>query len=138
VILEEVFVYINCRINGKYCGRCCYETEMILLPNDIHRISDLGFDTSFFVDCSSGYPRLRNVDGHCVFLNPVDNSCTIYPYRPLGCRLYPIVYDLDKDTVAVDEDCPQNIHVDKKMLHKYIGLFKSIIPIYLNASKTCR
>ncbi|RLG78751.1 MAG: hypothetical protein DRO13_06790 [Thermoprotei archaeon] len=69
----------------------------------------------FFVDYSTGIPRLKNIDGHCIFLDPSTNMCTIYEHRPLGCRLYPLVYDVDRDEVSLDTTCPRASTVREKI-----------------------
>jgi Fe-S-cluster containining protein len=51
-----------------------------------------------------GISQLVNRDGHCVFL--VDGSCSVYEHRPEGCRLYPLILDLDLDQVVRDDFCP--------------------------------
>jgi len=105
--VAEESLKVNCRVNGRLCGKCCYETEMPLTKADIERIKMLGFEESFFARLEGGVPRLRNINGHCVFLNPETNECTIYPHRPSGCRLYPLVLDVEKGVVVVDELCPR-------------------------------
>jgi len=105
--VAEESLKVNCRVNGRLCGKCCYETEMPLTKADIERIKMLGFEESFFARLEGGVPRLRNINGHCVFLNPETNECTIYPHRPSGCRLYPLVLDIEKGVVVVDELCPR-------------------------------
>lgn len=105
--MAEESLKVNCRVNGRLCGKCCYETEMPLTKADIERIKMLGFEESFFARLEGGVPRLRNINGHCVFLNPETNECTIYPHRPSGCRLYPLVLDVEKGVVVVDELCPR-------------------------------
>ena len=105
--MAEESLKVNCRVNGRLCGKCCYETEMPLTKADIERIKMLGFEESFFARLEGGVPRLRNINGHCVFLNPETNECTIYPHRPSGCRLYPLVLDIEKGVVVVDELCPR-------------------------------
>lgn len=44
----------------------------------------------------------------CSFLNPEDNKCKVYSFRPLECRLYPFLINRSADKVylAVDLNCP--------------------------------
>jgi Fe-S-cluster containining protein len=77
---------------------------MLLLEEDVERISRLGFEIEYFVEYKDGWLYLKNFNGRCVFNN--GEKCLIYNNRPLGCRLYPIVYDEDYDTVILDEYCP--------------------------------
>jgi Fe-S-cluster containining protein len=51
-----------------------------------------------------GVPQLLNVHGHCVFLR--DGRCAVYEHRPEGCRLYPLILDLETDEVVRDDFCP--------------------------------
>jgi Fe-S-cluster containining protein len=89
----------------KYkCIKCCLETEMLLLEEDVERISMLGFETRYFVVNRDGWLYLRNVSGRCVFND--GEKCLIYENRPLGCRLYPVVYDEDYGVATLDEYCP--------------------------------
>jgi Fe-S-cluster containining protein len=82
-------------------------TEMPLTRRDIERITSLGYPLEYFARRGAdGVMYLRNVNGHCVFLDPDTGRCKIYPWRPEGCRLYPLVYDPENDEVIVDPDCP--------------------------------
>jgi len=91
------------------CAKCCYNTEMILLKSDIARLKAAGYRLSdVAVKVEGNYYWLRNIDGHCVFLDPDTNLCKIYENRPLGCRLYPIVIAVDTLEVTVDTDCPMS------------------------------
>jgi len=87
------------------CGKCCRETEMPLTMSDIKRITSLGYKVSEFATFNGAAWRLKNVDGHCFFLNPETNECKIYPHRPEGCRIYPIIY-IEGVGVSVDPECP--------------------------------
>lgn len=93
---------LPCRIHR--CSKCCHGTEMRLTRDDIERIKRHGFDDKEFVVNVEGYKQLRNRDGRCVFLKGDD--CSIYPSRPKGCRLYPLIYDCSKGKVVLDEFCP--------------------------------
>ncbi|ACB40658.1 YkgJ family cysteine cluster protein [Pyrobaculum neutrophilum] len=86
------------------CGICCIGTEMELLADDIARITSRGYKLEEFAEERDGVYRLKNVDGHCVFYDPSTRSCRIYDIRPVGCRLYPLIYDGEK--VDVDRTCP--------------------------------
>ncbi|AGK61211.1 putative Fe-S-cluster oxidoreductase [Archaeoglobus sulfaticallidus PM70-1] len=109
---------IDCRIDGEFCGKCCYETEMPLSKSDIERITSLGYNESEFAVEVNGVKQLRNVDGRCFFLE--DNICTIYPYRPEGCRIYPFIYDEERDRIIVDEICPKKDEIERSISHEEI------------------
>ena len=92
----------------KDCGKCCLDTEMILSKRDINLIlrkypHDLREED--FVLESNGFLQLRNINGHCIFLDISTKMCKIYINRPQGCRFYPLIYDKDKRICVFDEDC---------------------------------
>ena len=87
------------------CAKCCKDTQMLLSKVDIERIITLGFNAEDFCFINDdGFFELKNVDGHCVFLE--SNKCLIYLNRPQGCRFYPIIFDLDANQAILDSDCP--------------------------------
>ncbi len=86
------------------CSKCCYETEMPLSEKDIKRIEKLGYRRDEFSVVVDGVRVLKNVDGKCFFLK--DDRCSIYEYRPLGCRFYPVIYDVDRRKAVVHDFCP--------------------------------
>lgn len=77
---------------------------MLLLEEDVERIRKIGFKYEFFVVNRDGWLYLRNVKGMCVFND--GKKCLIYESRPIGCRLYPLVYDEDYGIINLDEYCP--------------------------------
>lgn len=85
------------------CIKCCLNTEMPLSNSDIARIKGLGFK-DFFITKRNGTRQLKNFMGRCVFHN--GQRCTIYSDRPEGCRLYPAIFDADKEKIILDEHCP--------------------------------
>jgi uncharacterized protein len=86
------------------CIKCCLNTMMILCQEDIKRIKNLGFKKDFFVVQKDGWFMLKNHEGRCVFHN--GTKCSIYENRPIGCRLYPVIFDKDKNCAVFDKDCP--------------------------------
>jgi Fe-S-cluster containining protein len=77
---------------------------MPLSKKDIEQIKRLGFNYAYFVINKDGWLQLKNYNGRCVFND--GNQCSIYENRPEGCKLYPIIYDEDKNCTILDEDCP--------------------------------
>jgi uncharacterized protein len=88
------------------CTSCCYDTEMLLLDEDLERISGLGYHPDFFSSATSeGFKVLKNSkEGRCVFHD--GTKCTIYENRPAGCMLYPIVFNEDSLSAVKDYSCP--------------------------------
>lgn len=86
---------------------------MPLSIEDINRITELGFPKDFFVVKRNGWLQLKNYHNRCVFHN--GKICSIYPNRPEGCKLYPIIYDMDAGCAIFDSECP---HRDKFLMSK--------------------
>jgi len=81
---------------------------MILTRSDILRIAKLGYSPDDFTVKSGGFIRLKNVNGACFFLDRETLRCKIYNSRPIGCRLYPIIYDVERNVITVDKECPMH------------------------------
>lgn len=96
------------------CGSCCKETEMLLANFDIERLKKKGYSKRFFVRFDrDGYAKLRNRQGCCVFYDAEKRRCKIRAERPLGCRIYPVIYHEAKG-IIVDDICPAQGTVTKK------------------------
>ena len=131
--------YFNQSFNSNYCGyhlgsdgyllrsdgpcvktkcvQCCIETRMPLSPSDIKRILKVGYGLNDFrMKLGDGW-RLKNISGRRIFLSGDD--CTIYPYRPEGCQLYPLIYDEDLRHAIIDHLCPYSC--DSQLGKKTLG-----------------
>jgi len=78
---------------------------MILTKEDFKNLLSLGYRPEEFSEYRDGYLRLKNKKGRCFFLNE-RGSCTVYKNRPVGCRAYPVVYDVKERKCKIDEECP--------------------------------
>jgi len=100
------------------CGACCRETEMLLANADIERLERKGYSKKFFVRFDSeGYAKLRNRQNHCIFYDVEKQQCKVYRERPLGCRLYPVIYNETKG-IVVDSICPAGGNLNEKKLKR--------------------
>ena len=87
---------------------------MLLSAEDIKRLERKGYDRDFFVRFDSeGYATLRNYRGCCVFYDAGKKRCKVRAHRPLGCRIYPVIYDEAKG-IVVDSICPSHSSVTEK------------------------
>jgi len=122
-------VPVNCRLpSGRFCALCCYNTEMPLTEEDIARLEALGYQRSeFAVLGEDGVHRLRNVDGHCFFLDPATGACRVYWAKPEGCRLYPLVYDAEQGRVVVDPECPAADSIPSWVVEKYASRVEVLV-----------
>lgn len=82
---------------------------MLLTSSDVERITTntrLKIEDFAFMN-DEGWYQLKNVNGHCVFLDERTNRCVINDFKPAGCRVYPIIFDVDQhQCVLDDETCP--------------------------------
>jgi Fe-S-cluster containining protein len=108
------------------CVECCLETEMPLTRSDMRRIVGEGFRLSDFAVKVMAEWRLRNVSGRCFFLS--DGLCRIYTKRPEGCRLYPLIFNVDTGEPVLDDLCPYRgeFRVDKGDTSKLIKLIRRL------------
>ncbi|MFW9879601.1 MAG: YkgJ family cysteine cluster protein [Candidatus Thorarchaeota archaeon] len=94
------------------CGKCCEETEMILSQQDIKLIkinNSYNLRNQDFVFKNSNEQfQLKNFGGNCVFFNYYAKNCNIYKFRPIGCRFYPLIFDINEHKCRLDQDCPRN------------------------------
>ncbi len=107
-------VLLDCLKIG--CHKCCEETEMQLSKADVKRIEKLGFKVDDFSEVKDGVRVLRNVDGKCFFLK--EGKCSIYDSRPLGCKLYPVVWDVERRKAVVHDFCPLASSISKVTLKR--------------------
>ena len=90
---------------------------MLLSDADTQLLKELGypFEDFAFYD-KKGFARLKNRKGCCVFYDSKIKKCKIYENRPLGCRIYPIIFS--EEEVIVDNICPMKNTVSKRELNQ--------------------
>jgi len=88
---------------------------MELSSEDIKRLERMDHRREEFAVIDNGVTRLRNVGGWCYFYSPVEKRCRVYGERPLGCRLYPVVY-LVNEGAMIDELCPMGQTISEQEL----------------------
>ena len=93
------------------CGECCLNTEMILSKKDVDIImknSTKNLQKEDFVfKNKDGFFQLKNINGHCIFLDILTKQCNVYEHRPQGCRFYPLIFDFQEKNCIFDNDCPR-------------------------------
>jgi len=77
---------------------------MPLTNSDMQRLRELGYVREDFSARTQKGWVLRNNRGKCFFL--ADDRCSVYHFRPEGCRLYPLVYDENVAHPILDRFCP--------------------------------
>jgi hypothetical protein len=102
----------------SHCGKCCEETEMLLSEADMKRLEKAGYDARRFArQDKHGYVRLRNCHGFCVFYDVERRRCRVYRHRPLGCRVYPVIFG-EEEGVILDDICPVRETVSRVELER--------------------
>lgn len=91
---------------------------MLLCAEDIERLERKGYSKQFFARFDrEGYAKLGNQQGCCVFYDVEKRRCRVYADRPLGCRIYPVMYDEEKG-IMVDSICHAQGTVTEKQKAK--------------------
>lgn len=86
---------------------------MLLSERDIELLEKAGYVKKSFVRHDPrGIAQLRNNRGYCVFYDAEEHRCRVYRLRPLGCRIYPVIYS-EEEGVIVDDLCPMKNTVSK-------------------------
>jgi Fe-S-cluster containining protein len=81
---------------------------MLLSEEDIGLLEKTRRDQDKFAHFTKrGYARLRNRRGCCVFYDSEKHRCKVYKHRPLGCRIYPVIYS-EEEGAIVDDLCPES------------------------------
>jgi len=111
---------------------------MLLSAEDIERLESKGFRKEFFARLDrAGYAKLRNCEGHCVFYDIEKRRCKVYADRPLGCRIYPVIYDEAKG-IVVDDIChAQNTVTEKQKTKRGKIVLKLLEKIDAEAKTRC-
>lgn len=94
----------------KDCASCCKRSEGVsLTPKDHQRILNHTGNTDFAdpIDHPVFSHRLKAEESKCIFLAGT-NLCTLYPLRPVLCRLYPfqLHFKWDGRILWCLEHCP--------------------------------
>lgn len=102
----------------SHCGICCEKTEMMLSNMDIEQLEGMGYDKRKFVRYDRyGFARLKNRYGVCVFYDAEKCRCKVYEIRPVGCRIYPVIYS-EREGIVVDTLCPLQNTISKREIKR--------------------
>jgi len=103
---------------------------MLLSKKDIKRLEKIGFSQNIFVVFDKhGYAQLRNREGYCFFYDRLNHRCSVYVFRPAGCRVYPVIVDEDKG-IILDSICDSRKSIsqsEKKLKGKRVIRLLEII-----------
>jgi Fe-S-cluster containining protein len=83
------------------CGsHCCKLGGVVATQNEVDAITERGFPNYFIRLSDEVYGIEWGEDGTCAYLE--DGRCTIYPVRPLGCRMFPVVQTRSNDIILIE------------------------------------
>jgi len=98
------------------CQGCCRfsEQDSVWLPHllgeEMQELLKKNFPPSLISQDKNirSLPNPTQNNFICSFLQPKDNKCKIYAFRPFECRLYPFLINRkgDKVFLALDSRCP--------------------------------
>ena len=122
------------RVQCTQCGACCRKPVVEVTHHDVRRLSKFTSipperivkfyrpdeieeddeDRSEWIRFSYGlrFMGLRKRDGRCIFLSR-EKQCTVYPVRPLTCRIFPLSVVIDEESGCVDGLDLSDIVVDR-------------------------
>jgi len=91
---------------------------MLLSSADVERLERVCYRREKFKHTDThGYVRLKNRLGFCVFYDIEKCRCRIYEHRPLGCRIYPVIYS-EQEGIIVDDLCPMKSTISEPELKR--------------------
>lgn len=122
------------KVQCTQCGACCRKPVVEVTHHDVCRLSKFTSipparivkfyrpneieeddeDRSEWIKLSYGmrFMGLRKRDGRCIFLS-MDKQCTVYPVRPLTCRIFPLSVVIDDEKGCVDGLDLSDIVIDR-------------------------
>ena len=105
---------------------------MWLSEADIEELEIAGYCREDFIHYDNqGIAQLRNRDGYCVFYDKALRRCKAYRHRPLGCRIYPVVYSEDEG-IIVHNLCPMKETVSRKEIKQNGGRLLELLQRIFN------
>lgn len=76
-----------------------------------------------------GYATLKNRAGYCFFYDLVKRRCSVYTSRPSGCRVYPVIVDIDSGIIldSICECCGSITEQEKSVKGKRVVKLLEVI-----------
>lgn len=100
---------------------------MLLSNADVKRLERAGNRRAEFVRVDrQGLAKLRNRNGYCVFYEAEKHRCRVYGVRPLGCRIYPVLFS-EEEGVVVDDLCPLAVEVSGEEVASCAGKLRNLL-----------
>ena len=103
------------------CGAlCCKLGGVVATKNEVDAIISRGYQNHFIQISDDVYGMKWGEEGICAYLD--EGMCTIYPVRPLGCRMFPVVETNRNDIVLIHCPLSYELSEEKRMERKRILL----------------
>ena len=85
------------------CGSCCYGPKNPITGLDVEYMKENGVDLSGIQVEGKGYyitRELKTIDHYCYYFDQESKLCKIHPYNPMLCYTYPLVVNVDSNTLV--------------------------------------
>jgi hypothetical protein len=113
------------------CGRCCRESESVFIHRDeLNLLLTFNSDLEKEIIRNKEFPQHFEIrDSHpCKFIDPDNNKCAIYTFRPQVCRNYPLTLigspGKAQNSIHLSSKCNYSVNL---ILKKSIILFDEAI-----------
>jgi len=126
------------------CKGCCRFSEEnsvwspCLLDEEIQELLDKKIPSASISMDRRIHPVPAQEGGYiCPFLDPQENKCKIYGFRPLECRIYPFLICLrdKKVLLTVDLNCP---YIKQKLNSKELKEYTDYLAAFLNSPQAIK
>jgi Fe-S-cluster containining protein len=134
-------------VQCSQCSTCCRVPVALATHHDINRLVkatgleagkivslyanvDADDDDRFLIRTSYGKRTmgLRKVKGRCMFLSD-NQSCSVYNFRPMSCRMFPLQVTLEDDNSLHDLNVQDSAHDDFSCRYRF-GRSRSLKDIH--------
>ncbi len=127
---SEAFAFVDFWSICSGCGiNCCRRFYAVLLPEEEGEFGEASFEVETGLGCVKAIGSRSGAP--CPYLDEA-GRCTIYPRRPLDCRLWPVMMYYDFETgdrvVYLDLDCPaaSSGRIPRKLVDEIIGRLEMV------------
>jgi Fe-S-cluster containining protein len=114
---ETVKILMDSLINCQYCGKCCNGEWFKIVPlflSDYRKILNQVENVFKYEEISQlvefNGQQVTCLTEPCHFLK--DGKCSIYEYRPITCKKFPILVD---EKIKINVNCPAGMEIYLKL-----------------------
>lgn len=130
-VAEPTSLYQHCKtcIEDRHC--CFRASTIVVLPGEAEKIIEETGRADLLQEEENGlFTIVKELGKPCPFLSP-GRLCTIYPYRPVDCKSWPLTLD-DPESAGyvVDLGCPaaEASALDSRFIAAAVDMLSAIDP----------